>query len=158
MDLRGGSFGDQQEWSWGNLLAIAAGLTAASLYGVAAHYSKRFLQGCPPLAVSCGSLLAATLFLLPAMIWTYPPAMPSLQAWGCALMLGVFCTGIAYMLYFRLIRQYGTERSMIVAYLIPIFGVLWGYLFLEEQITNQMLLGGSVVLMGTILVTRGAKR
>ena len=61
------------------------------------------------------------------------------------------------MLYFRMIKIYGASRSMIVAYLIPIFGIIWGCVFLRETITPSMLIGGTVVLFGTILVTRSAR-
>ena len=138
----------------GKLIAIAAGLLAAMLYGVAAHYSKRSFQGCPPLAVSSGGLIGATVFLLPAMPWSLSEQVPSLKAWACALALGIVCTGVAYILYFRMIELYGASRTMVVAYLIPIFGVLWGFLFLEESINTSMLVGGSIVLAGTVLVSR----
>ncbi len=141
----------------GNLVAIAAGLLAALLYGVAAHFSKRNFQGCPPLAVSSGSLIGASVLLLPTMPWSLSDQMPSIKAWACAFALGILCTGIAYMLYFRMIKNYGASRSMTVAYLIPIFGVIWGGIFLKEPITLTMLIGGTVVLVGTILVTRAAK-
>ncbi len=138
----------------GKLIAVAAGLLAAMLYGVAAHYSKRSFQGCPPLAVSSGGLIGATVFLLPAMPWSLSDQVPSLKAWACALALGIVCTGVAYILYFRMIELYGASRTMVVAYLIPIFGVLWGFWFLEESINTSMLVGGSIVLAGTVLVSR----
>jgi drug/metabolite transporter (DMT)-like permease len=142
----------------GQLIAIGAGLLAAFLYGLAAHYSKRYLKGCPPMAVSGGSLIGASVLLLPMMPWSMSDQIPSLRSWGCAITLGVVCTGIAYMLYFRMLDRYGATSSMTVAYLIPIFGVIWGYLFLGEPITVPMLIGGSVVLLGTILVTRSPTR
>ncbi len=140
----------------GKLIAIAAGLLAALLYGIAAHYRKRSLKGCPPLAVASGSLIAASLLLLPTMPWALSDHMPSLKAWGCAVSLGILCTGVAYMLYFRMIERYGAARSMTVAYMIPIFGVVWGFVFLNEPLTLRMLAGGAVVLCGTLLVTRAA--
>ena len=140
----------------GKLIAIVAGLLAALLYGIAAHYSKRNLKGCPPLAVASGSLIGASVLLLPAMPWALSDHPPSAKAWACAVTLGILCTGIAYMLYFRMIEHYGAARSMTVAYLIPIFGVIWGFIFLSEPLTVGMLVGGSIVLAGTILVTRSA--
>ncbi len=140
----------------GKWIAIAAGLFAALLYGVAAHYSKRSLKGCPPLAVASGSLIGASLLLLPTMPWSLSKHAPSFKAWACAIALGILCTGIAYILYFRMIEHYGAARSMTVAYLIPIFGVIWGFVFLNEPLTLRMLVGGTVVLAGTILVTRSA--
>jgi drug/metabolite transporter (DMT)-like permease len=141
----------------GDAIAIAAGLMAAFLYGAAAHYSKSKLHGCSPLAVSAGSLVGASLFLLPFIPWSLSERSPSMQGWGCAVCLGVLCTGIAYILYFRLIATHGPANSMTVAYLIPIFGVLWGFLFLNEPVTPSFLLGGSIVLVGTVLVTWASK-
>ncbi len=141
----------------GNPLAIVGGLIAAMLYGVAAHYSKRHLKGCPPMAVAAGSLIAASLFLIPTLPFSLSAESISLRAWACAIALGVLCTGVAYLLYFHMISTYGAARSMTVAYLIPVFGIVWGAIFLGEPITLTMLVGGGVVLAGTILVTRTDK-
>ena len=138
----------------GSPLAILGGLAAAMLYGIAAHYSKRNLQGCPPMAVAAGSLIAATLLLLPTLPFSLSADLISPRAWGCAVALGVLCTGVAYLLYFHMISTYGAARTMTVAYLIPVFGIIWGAIFLGEPITLTMLVGGGVVLAGTILVTR----
>jgi drug/metabolite transporter (DMT)-like permease len=141
----------------GSFAAIVAGLIAAFLYGVSAHFSKRYLKGCTPLAIATGSLIGASLLLLPLIPWNLPDRHPTLMSWGCAIALGVLCTGIAYLLYFQMLVRFGTSASMTVAYLIPVFGVLWGALFLSEPITPRMLLGGAIVLLGTGLVTRAAK-
>lgn len=141
----------------GDAIAIGAGLLAAVLYAAAAHFSKRNLQGCPPLAVSCGSLIAASLVLLPLMPMFAPVEVPSFKAWMCAIALGIACTGIAYVLYFRLIKSLGASRSMTVAYLIPVFGVLWGFLFLHEDVSIGTIVGGVIVLTGTTLVNRAPK-
>lgn len=135
-------------------LAIGAGLLAALGYGIAAHYSKRRLAGVAPLAISAGSQIGASLLLLPFAVWAWPDAPPSTTAWLCAAALGVLCTGLAYLLYFRLIARLGAGRALAVTYLIPAFGMLWGFLFLGEPITPGMLLGGAVVLLGIALVTR----
>lgn len=141
----------------GDAIAIGAGLLAAILYAVAAHFSKRNLPGCPPLAVSCGSLIGASLILLPTMPVFAPSHLPTSKAWLCAFALGIACTGIAYVLYFRLIKNLGASRSITVAYLIPVFGVLWGYLFLHEEISIGTIIGGVIVLTGTTLVNRAPK-
>ena len=141
----------------GDLVAIGAGLLAAVLYGVAAHFSRRNFQGVPPLAVAAGSQIAASILLFPLMIASWPRQLPSLLSWMCAVALGILCTGIAYVLYFRSLRNLGASRAMTVAYLIPAFGILWGFLFLGEPITLNMLFGGFVVLIGTTIVNRTAK-
>jgi drug/metabolite transporter (DMT)-like permease len=142
-DFRAGGSG------WAVLACIAATL----LYGVSASFTKRHLTGVPPLAVATGSQLGATLFLLmPAIIW-WPRSNPSGAAWLAALALALLCTGLAYVLYFRLIAHVGPANAMAVTFLIPAFAVLWGWIFLAEGVTLTMLLGCSVIVVGTMLAT-----
>jgi drug/metabolite transporter (DMT)-like permease len=148
---------------WGKLsgitgvLPLTAGLAAALLYGVAAHYSKRSLRNIPPLVVSTGSLIAASLLLLPLSLLTWPESLPSAKSWLCVLALGIGCTAIAYLLYFRLLKNVGPSNAMTVAYLIPVFGILWGYLLLKESVTITTWIGGLTVLAGTSLVNMSQK-
>jgi drug/metabolite transporter (DMT)-like permease len=65
----------------------------------------------------------------------------------------VACTGIAYVMYFRLIKNIGPSRAIAVTFLIPAFATAWGRLFLGEAVTGRMILGGLVVLAGTALAT-----
>jgi drug/metabolite transporter (DMT)-like permease len=133
--------------------AIAACLVATCLYGWSASFTKRRLTGVPPLAIAAGSQLSAALFLLvPALAW-WPARMPSAAAWGAALALGVFCTAVAYVLFFRLIAHVGPANAISVTFLIPVFAVLWGELFLGESLTPSMIAGCAVVLLGTSLAT-----
>lgn len=142
----------------GDRLAVLAGLAAAVCYGIAAHYTKRRLARLKPLAIAAGSQIGASLVLLPFAVLTWPEAAPSTRSIVYAIVLGVVCTGLAYVLYFRLLERIGTARSMTVTYLVPLFGMLWGFLFLGEPVTLRMLLGGGVVLAGVTLVARGASR
>ena len=97
--------------------------------------TKRRLGAVPPLAVAAGSQLAAVVLLaLPALLW-WPDVTPSLHAWIAAALLAVFGTGVAYILYFRLIANAGPTNAVAVTYLIPLFAVLWGGLFLGERLT-----------------------
>jgi drug/metabolite transporter (DMT)-like permease len=143
---------------WGKLSGVTsvtpliAGLSAAVMYGFAAHFSKRSLKNVPPLVVSTGSLFAASLMLLPLAAMTWPTTMPSSKSWLCVAALGFGCTAIAYLLYFRLLRNVGTSKAMTVAYLIPVFGILWGFLFLNESVTLATWIGGATVVAGTTLV------
>jgi drug/metabolite transporter (DMT)-like permease len=73
-----------------------------------------------------------------------------MNAWYAVLALGVLCTGVAYVIFYRLLEQAGAAS---VTLLIPIFGVIWGALFLQEQVTATMLLGCLIVLLGTALAT-----
>jgi drug/metabolite transporter (DMT)-like permease len=146
---------------WGRLsvardgggLAVLAGLSAAVLYGISANYAKTKLSGVDPFVIATGSLIAATLLLIPLTIANWPDTPPGLTSWVCAVMLGVICTGIAYILYFRLLSRIGPSKTLAVTYLIPAFGVFWGYLLLREPVTSSMIVGCSVILLGTTLAT-----
>lgn len=137
----------------GNPLAIAAGLAAALCYGLGAHLAKRKLGGVDPLAVAAGSQAASALMLLVPAIASWPAQAPTPTGWAAALTLGLLCTGIANGLYFRLVADVGPTRTMMVAYLIPVFGMLWGALFLHEAITPTMAIGGTIILAGVALTT-----
>ena len=136
----------------GGFAALGA-LFAAFLYGIAANYTKQKLTGVKPLVTATGSQIAATLMMLPFAVALWPSVTPSLKAWLSVLALGVFCTAIAYLLFFRLLEQIGPSKTITVTYLIPLFGISWGALFLEEAITLPMLIGGSIILTGTALAT-----
>jgi drug/metabolite transporter (DMT)-like permease len=133
--------------------AIVACLGAAVLYGISASYTKKKLVGVAPMAVAAGSQLAAAIaLLLPAILW-WPAVAPSGTAWLTAALLAVFCTGMAYVLYFRLIANIGPANAIAVTFLVPAFAVLWGWLLLGEQVSGAMLVGCAVILFGTALAT-----
>ena len=133
--------------------AVGACLVAAFLYGWAANFAKQRLNRVTPLAVATGSQVTSALVLaLPAVVW-WPANPPSLRAWGALAALAFACTAVAYVLFFRLIAAVGAARTVTVTFLIPVFGVLWGGLFLGEPFTLAMGLGGTVVLLGTALTT-----
>lgn len=133
--------------------AIAACLAAAMLYGLSANFTKKRLQGVAPMAVAAGSQLSAALALaLPAALW-WPETMPSGRAWLMVALLAVLCTGLAYLMYFRLIAHVGAANAIAVTFLIPAFAVLWGWIFLGEPLTAAMAIGSVVILLGTALAT-----
>ncbi len=133
--------------------AILACLAATVLYGFSASYTKRHLTGVPPMAVATGSQLGAALFLAVPAVVSWPQAMPDASAWGQAAVLAVACTAVAYLLYFRLIANVGPANAISVTFLIPVFAVVWGGIFLGERIDLAMALGCLVILIGTALVT-----
>ncbi|WP_233831048.1 DMT family transporter [Paraburkholderia sp. ZP32-5] len=139
-------------------LAAAAALGATLLYGIAANYTKRYLTGVDALTVAAGTMIGATIVLLPLAVIYWPAAPISARAWGAVIALGVFCTGVAYMLFFHLIAVAGPARAIAVTFVIPIFGILWGALFLGESVSPGMLEGCAVILVGTALATGVIKR
>ena len=132
---------------------ILAAMGATCAYGFAACYTKRYLTGVNSLAIAAGSQGFATLVLLPLAFLTWPAQMPSAEAWMQVAALGVACTGLAYILYFRLITNLGAAKAITVAYLIPVFGVFWGVVFLNEVINSGLLIGAALILVGVSLTT-----
>ncbi|WP_250451576.1 DMT family transporter [Caballeronia sp. ATUFL_M2_KS44] len=134
-------------------LAALAALAATLCYGIAASYTKRHLMGVDSLTVAAGTMTAATLVLMPFALASWPAGPVSMNAWGAVLGLGVACTGVAYMLFFHLIAVVGPARAITVTFVIPIFGILWGALFLAERVSIGMAAACGVVLAGTALAT-----
>ena len=142
------------------VVAIGASLLAALCYALAGAYTKARLTGAPPLGMAVGSLGAASLILLPVAPFALPAAAtpPSAAALWCVLALALFSTAFAYILYFRLVVDVGPTRALTVTFLTPVFGLLWGALFLHEAVSAGKLLGGAIVLAGTALVTETGPR
>ncbi len=133
--------------------AVVAALCATVLYALAAHVTQRSLKGVRPLVVAGGSMAAASLMLLPLAVVAWPAAPPAASAWVYAALLGVGCTALAYLLYFRLLARAGPSTAMAVTYLIPVFGVTWGALLLGERLPASAMLGAILVLAGVALAT-----
>ncbi|BFI94946.1 MAG: DMT family transporter [Rhodanobacter sp.] len=134
-------------------LALLAGVAATALYGYVVHYTHRRLAEVTPLVVTVGSHMVAALLLLPTTVLCWPLHVPPLQAWLAAAGLAVLCTALAYVLFFWVLARVGAVRIMVIPYLIPAFGVLWGALLLGEPVTTRMLGGCAVILLGTALTT-----
>jgi drug/metabolite transporter (DMT)-like permease len=133
-------------------IAIGAALVAAVSYSVASAYAKS-ARAVEPFANAHGSMWAATLIAIPAMLFIPMKSTPTIGVMGAALALGVMCTGVAYIIYFRLIEEVGTTSALTVTFLNPLFGILWGALFLGEVVGWYTIAGAAIVITGTALVT-----
>ncbi len=136
-----------------NKVAIIAGITASMFYGIAVNITAYKLQGISGLSITVGSLFLTTLLLAPFAFVYSPSTMPTGAIWLAVVALGVLCTGIAYLMFYRLIRKVGPNRAITSTFLIPVFSILWGALFLGEQITLIMLGGCALVLTGVAMTT-----
>ena len=134
-------------------VAILAAISAAFFYGIGANFTKKYMQGISTLAVATGSMLAAAIVLLPGAVLFWPGEPASLLAWVAVIVMGIASTGIAYVLYFRLIVNVGPAKAITVTYLIPGFAVIWGAIFINEELTTNMVIGGAIILTGTALAT-----
>lgn len=136
------------------LLPVLAGLTATFCYGLTGFYIRRFLQGIPSPVLSTYCQFSAALLMLPITLLYWPQHSVPLSSWLYAALLGVLCTGVAFIIYFHLLGRMGVARTVVVTYLVPVFALLWGALFLGEVATPKMLGGAALILTGIALTTR----
>jgi drug/metabolite transporter (DMT)-like permease len=147
--------GWQPEPLTGSMLwAMLACLGAALCYGVASVYAKRRMTAIPSAAVALYSQLTAALVLAPTLAFVPFPEMPNLLVAGNVLALALASTAFAYLLYFRLIATIGPARALTVTFLIPLFGVLWGFVFLGEPLGTNTLSGCALIVVGTWMAAR----
>ncbi|MEB0208506.1 DMT family transporter [Pseudomonas sp. CCC3.1] len=146
------------------LIGALACLMATTSYGFAGFLARRWLDqqgGLDPRLSALGSMLGATLFLLPLLaisLINQPPAdWGGLNVWLSLLGLGLVCTAFAYILFFRLLTSIGPVKSMTVTFMIPPFGVLWGALFLGEPLSMAHVYGGLLIGAALWLVLKPAK-
>ena len=138
------------------LPATLACLGAALCYGVASVYVKRRMADTPSFAIALYSQFTAAAVLAPALPFVPRPGPLTPLVVGNALALALASTALAYLLYFRLIATIGPARALTVTFLIPVFGVLWGFVFLGEPVSANTLSGCALILGGTWIAVRGA--
>jgi drug/metabolite transporter (DMT)-like permease len=136
--------------------AVLAGSTAALLYGIGIQLVRRHLTGLPATAVAPATLACAAVLMLPFGIAQWPARMPSAQAWWSVALLGVVCTGIAFVMYYRLIARIGASRASTVTYLVPLFGVAWAWWLLGEAPTVRMVVAAMLIL-GSVAMSQRAR-
>ena len=134
------------------LLAAAMSVAATALYGYTIVYTKVKLKGASPMGTSAGTLLMAALVLLPFTPMDRDLGAVPAMAWWAVLGLAVASTTIAYLLYYRLIADVGPVKAITVTLLVPVFGMLWGVLFLGEPLTPGRIAGCAIILAGCSLI------
>lgn len=144
------------------LAGVGACLIATACYGLAGFLTRRWIVqrgGLDSRLVALGSQIGAVLFMAACLAWqlgTTPMAMPVVdtKVWMALLALGLVCTSFAYILYFRLLADVGPIKAMMVTFLIPVFGVLWGWLLLDEKLSLAHAIGGGLVAAAIWLVAK----
>ena len=126
---------------------------AAACYGMCTPWMKRTTQRISPLAIAAGIHATALVMLLPGAAWDWPHARFTPAALGAVLVMGVVTSGLAYWLNLRVLSQITPVAAMSSAFMIPLFGVAWGHLFLGEALGPGIWWGGALVLLATALVT-----
>jgi drug/metabolite transporter (DMT)-like permease len=135
--------------------AAIAGTIAALLYGVSANVIRRHLSDLPAVAVAAATLTGAAVLTAPFAIMQWPDSPISAGAWASAVALGLLCTGIAYGVYFRLLKRIGAPRAVTVTYLVPLFGVGWSWWLLAETPSWQMAVAAALILGSVAVSQRG---
>lgn len=133
--------------------AIAAAFGASLFYGAVSNYTRK-VKSADAFANVLGSLWIGALLMLPLMLAFPVRATPGLDAWSAVAALGILCTAFAYVVFFRLIEQIGAAPALTVTYLIPVFGTLWGVLFLNERIGLHHIVGAAMIIGGIALVAK----
>src|SRR5215212_2378095 len=140
------------------LLSVAAMLVASLSYALGATYVKSSFSGIPPLGMAIGQLGAATALLLPSSVISFPGEVPSSAVIFSMLGLALLSTAAAYLIYFRLIENVGPTSTVTVTLLVPVFGLLFGVLLLEEPFGPGTLAGLGIILTSVVLITGIAPR
>ena len=140
------------------LFAVAAMLLASLSYALGATYAKRSFAGIPPLGMAIGQLSGAVVLLLPMAVVSVPESAPSTVVTFSMLGLAFLSTALAYLIYFRLIENVGPTSTLTVTLLVPVFGLLFGVLLLEEPFGPGTLAGLGIILTSVVLITGFAPR
>ncbi|KMV31793.1 membrane protein [Photobacterium swingsii] len=134
------------------ILPMMAAIGAAVSYGIATNYAKH-APSVEAFNNAHGSMWASVVLVLPLIFFLPAREAPTSEIAMAVILLGVVCTGLAYLLYFRLVSDLGPSSALSVTFLIPVFGILWGHLFLDEAIGFNTVIGSIFVITGTMLVT-----
>jgi drug/metabolite transporter (DMT)-like permease len=137
------------------LIAVVLSILSTVFYGFGGVYAKKTFAGVSPLSLAFGQQLGASILLFPVTVFNLPNSSASLSSTVIFSVLGLalFCTAIGYILYYYLIASVGPTKTVSVTYLVPLFGMIWGILFLKEQITVGMIIGLFVILSSIFLIS-----
>ncbi|MDA8916910.1 DMT family transporter [Gammaproteobacteria bacterium] len=139
------------------LIASLSALLAAFFYSYSTVYIQRQSVNANKMVLIGWSIVFSAVFMIPVSIFNLPETMPSASAIGSAFWLGAVSTGIGFLGYVRLIDKIGAVKTSTVAYFLPVFGIIWGSIFLDEKITYTIILGCLIVLIGIYLSNSNKK-
>lgn len=135
-----------------SLLPMGYGLLGAVGFAVGANITRNYLYDVSPVAITAGSLIIASLVMLPIAIYEFPYGEPiSLKAWLSVVCIGIFSTAIALIFMNQLLKSIGAMRATSITLVIPIFAIILGYILLGEGLNLGAIIGSIVILLGTYL-------
>jgi drug/metabolite transporter (DMT)-like permease len=137
------------------MIAIGLSVLSTISYGFAGVYAKKAFAGVPPLALAVGQQAGAAILLIPFTIFHLPASTDRISTTAVLSVVGLalFCTAIAYLLYFYLIESVGPTKTLSVTFLIPVFGIIWGIIFLHEKLTIGMLIGLIIISVSVFFIS-----
>jgi drug/metabolite transporter (DMT)-like permease len=138
------------------LLGTLAAIAGTALWGWAGVMIKQRTGRMPPMGMAAGSIVFAAVLMAPLWALAPPASAWTPEAFGALVALGLLCSGIAYLPFFTLIRDIGPSRTLTVGLAVPVLGVAWGWLLLDETVTLAMLAGIALVIAALALVLRPA--
>lgn len=141
----------------GSLYGILAITMASVSYGIGLSYIRKYFTNTPSFKAPAAQLLSVSIYLVPLAFITHPEfslLSVSSSALGSIFVLGFFGTAIAFIVYFKLIEKSSAGYAALVTYLMPIYGVILGVLFLDEKVSLWMLFGAGLILLGIRLTKR----
>lgn len=136
------------------LIGVSACLLASFLYGLSSVLIRSKAKEIDSKVVASIGQVFASLFLIPFIILFPPTGTVTFNTALLLIVFGIVCSGIAGLIYFKLIVECGPVKALTVTYLMPVFGFFWGYLVLDEQITSSLIIGGITIVIGTIFITQ----
>jgi drug/metabolite transporter (DMT)-like permease len=134
-------------------LSILMCILATMFYGAGGVYVKLNAHDIGPAAIAAGSQLTIGILFIPLMFIAPPPSALTPEIGGLMIAFALLCSAVAYIIYYRLMKILGPTKAATVTFLIPVFGFIWGAIFLQEAITAEMVVGGVIVLSGIYFVT-----
>ncbi|WCK53411.1 DMT family transporter [Aneurinibacillus sp. Ricciae_BoGa-3] len=135
------------------LLSASCTLLAALSYGFGGIYAARTFKETKPLDIAIGQQLGASVLLVPFAITSMPHKMPPAEVIYSILGISLLCTAVAYLIYFYLINSVGAVKTLYVTFLVPVFGVIWGIVFLGESFFFNTLIGLIIIILSIAIVT-----
>ena len=143
------------ELSLSPVLGMLAATVAAMFYAVSSSYIRKNASHVSPVLLTAGSTFVASAVLLPFGVFYAPNTIPSYKAMVAVFALAAFCTVTAFIIFYDLVKKIGMTNAVLVTFLIPVFGAIWGFLFLNESVNLGMITGMAFIMLGLALIIYG---
>lgn len=138
-------------------ISVFGCIAAAVLYGFSGVYVKKYAGHIEAKELTLGSITISGITLLPFMVFSPITGTVTLGLIGMVIAFGVLCTAVAYLIYYYLLKEIGPVKALTVTYLMPVFGILFSYLFYSEVIKFNTLFGLLLILFGILLISNKQK-